>query len=125
MRPMLLLCALLLSGCARLPEPEAPSEPGRHRAALASVTVTNETEHRLEIAFRTANPPIQEIGIGRVEPGQRAQLAPVPAGEPIIFVARRQDGAVYQAPVQTFPMDGAVVWTIPKNAIFVAGAAQH
>lgn len=104
---------------AHTPEPEAASEPGRHRAALASVTVVNETGLALEIAFRTANPPVQEIVIGRVSAGDRAPMAPVPAGEPIMFVARRQDGAEYQARIQSFPLDGAVVWNIPKNATFV------
>lgn len=114
------IALLMTTSCAaRAPEPAAASEPGRHRAALASVTVVNETGLALEIAFRTANPPVQEIVIGRVSAGNRAPMAPVPAGEPIMFVARRQDGAEYQARIQSFPLDGAVVWNIPKNATFV------
>lgn len=113
------IALLLLTGCAAHTEPPLESgELSRHRAALASVTVVNETDLPLDIAFRTANPPVQEIVIGRVRPGQRAEMAPIPAGEPIIFVARRQDGAEFAARIQSFPLDGAVVWNIPRNAIF-------
>lgn len=116
-----LAIALSHSACAlRRPpvEAEAPADAARHAAALATVTVVNETSLMLEIAFRTAVPPVQEIVIGRTAPGSRVAMAPVPAGEPIILVARRNDGAEYQARIQSFPMDGAVVWNIPKNATF-------
>jgi hypothetical protein len=117
----LILCA---GGCgARNVPPEAPAaEAGRHRAALASISVANETSLLLEIAFRTAVPPLQEIVIGRVAPGSKVALAPVPAGEPIIMIARRDDGAEYQSKIQSFPLDGTVVWSIPKNATFVMPA---
>ena len=112
---------LLGAGCAARRPPvvaEAPVDAARHSAALATITVVNETSLLLEIAFRSAVPPVQEIIIGRTAPGSRVAMAPVPAGEPIILVARRNDGAQYQAKIQSFPLDGAVVWTIPKNAIF-------
>jgi hypothetical protein len=115
------LCALSIaaSGCLhRQPSNDAPLEAARHRAALATVTVENETSLMLEIAFRNAVPPVQEIVIGRTAPGARVPMAPVPAGEPIVLVARRNDGAEYHARIQSFPLDGAVVWSIPKNAIF-------
>jgi hypothetical protein len=99
-------------------EAEAPTDAARHAAALTTVTVVNETSLMLEIAFRSAVPPVQEIVIGRSAPGSRVAMAPVPGGEPIILVARRNDGAEYQARIQSFPMDGAVVWSIPKNANF-------
>lgn len=118
MRTMLLL-ALCMTGCAaRAPRNDAPAEAARHRAALASVTVVNETSLLLEIAFRSAVPPVQEIVIGRAAPGSRVAMAPVPAGEPILLVARRDDGAEYQARIQSFPLDGAVVWNIPRTATF-------
>jgi hypothetical protein len=113
------------SGCAaRAVEPEAPVEAARHRAALATISVNNETSALLEIAFRTAVPPIQETVIGRVPAGGRAAMAPIPAGEPLILVARRNDGAEYQAPVQSFPLDGAVEWRIPKSATFLLREAK-
>jgi hypothetical protein len=115
----LLLTMAVLAGCAaKQPRNDAPAEAARHRAALAKVTVVNETSLLLEIAFRSAVPPVQEIVIGRVAPGSKVDMAPVPAGEPVILVARRDDGAEYHARIQSFPLDGAVVWNIPKNAIF-------
>lgn len=109
------------TACAPRGQPPEPApEAARHRAALASVSVDNQTSALLEIAFRTAVPPIQETVIGRVAPGSRAAMAPVPAGEPLILVARREDGAEYQAKVQSFPIDGTVEWSIPRNATFLA-----
>jgi hypothetical protein len=108
------------AGCAaRAPVVEAPSEAARHRAALASVAIVNDSPYALAIAVRTAVPPIQETIIGRVAAQARAPMAPVPAGEPVILVARRDDGAEYQAAVQSFPLDGSVEWRIPKDANFL------
>lgn len=97
---------------------DVPAEVERHTAALASLTVVNETSLMLEIAFRSAVAPIQEVVIGRTAPGSRVAMAPVPAGEPIILIARRDDRAEYHGKIQSFPLDGAVVWSIPKNATF-------
>jgi hypothetical protein len=115
---LLVIIAATIGCSARRPREDVPAETARHRAALASVTVVNETSLLLEIAFRTAVAPVQETIIGRSAPGSRVAMAPVPAGEPIILVARRNDGAEYQARIQSFPLDGAVVWSIPKNATF-------
>lgn len=114
-------CVSLVTACGfgSAAQPGTPSEAARHRAALASVSVINETALALEIAFRTAVPPIQETVIGRVEANTRAAMAPVPAGEPLIMVARRADGAEYQGKVQSFPLDGVVVWSIPRSATFM------
>jgi hypothetical protein len=114
------------AGCAaRTPAPQAPAEAARHRAALASVAVINETGYPLEIAFRTAVPPIQETMIGRVAADDRAAMAPVPAGEPVVLIARRPDGAEYQARIQSFPLDGSVEWRVPKNATFLLRDARR
>ena len=113
------ICLITSTGCAaRRPRLDVPAEAERHSAALASLTVENETSLMLEIAFRTAVAPIQQVVIGRTAPGSRVAMAPVPAGEPIILIARREDGAEYLAKIQSFPLDGAVVWSIPKNATF-------
>ncbi len=118
-----LITASISMACASAasvpPEPGTASEAARHRAALATMSVENETNLELQIAFRTAVPPIQETIIGRVGANARAAMAPVPAGEPLIMVARRPDGAEYQGKVQSFPLDGAVVWSIPKTATFL------
>ena len=122
-KSVLLAIALISTACARAAivpaEPGTASEAARHRAALATMSVDNQTDLVLEIAFRTAVPPIQETIIGRVSANARAAMAPVPAGEPLIMVARRADGAEYQGKVQSFPLDGAVVWSIPKSATFL------
>ena len=119
---VLLAAWAMASACATprpSPEPGPATEAARHRAALATMTVVNETSLALAIAFRTAVPPLQETIIGRVGANARAAMAPVPAGEPLIMVARRADGAEYQGKVQSFPLDGAVVWNIPKGATFL------
>ena len=119
MRACVLIIAIILSGCSlRSGPPDAPSEAARHRAALAMVTVDNQTDFALSIVFRTATPPIQSVVIGRVTAAGRAQMAPIPAGEPIILVARREDGAEYQMQARSFALDADFVWEIPKDASF-------
>jgi hypothetical protein len=123
MRARILIAVLLLGGCAARtsPELEAPassSEAARHRAALARVVVANETNLPLTIAFRTATPPLQEVVIGRVASSARTRMAPIPAGEPIILVARREDGAEFQMQARSFSLDAEFVWVIPKDATF-------
>src|SRR5690606_17188709 len=82
-RVLAAVLVLVCAACAARSEPpQGPDEMSRHRAALASVSVVNETDLELEIAFRTANPPVQQVVIGRVGAQQRAQMAPIPAGEP-------------------------------------------
>jgi hypothetical protein len=119
----MLIAVLVLAGCAprggpELPTPASSAEAARHRAALASVVVVNETSQPLLIAFRTATPPLQEVGIGRVAASNRASMAPIPAGEPIVLVARREDGAEFQMQAQSFSLDAEFVWVIPKDATF-------
>lgn len=112
----------LLPACASTPSSqppeETPSDATRHRAALATVVVTNATFTALTIAFRSATPPVQEIVIGRVDAGGRARLAPVPAGEPIILIARRADGSEFALPPKSLPLDVEWIWEIPQDATF-------
>ena len=116
---MLIAACVLLPGCAlRGSGIDAPAEGGRHRAALAIVTVANHSPLPLAIAFRMATPPLQEVTIGRVAAGARARMAPVPAGEPIILVARRADGAEYQGEARSLALDAEFVWDIPIDATF-------
>ena len=114
-----LIAVVGLAACSlRGGAPDAPSDTARHRAALASVTVDNQTMLALTIALRTATPPVQEVVIGRVAAGGSARMAPIPAGEPVILVARRNDGAEYQTPARSFALDAEFVWEIPKDAAF-------
>ena len=120
----ILIAVLMLAGCAprggpELPAPASSAEAARHRAALASVVVTNETSQPLRIAFRAATPPLQEVVIGRVAASTRARMAPIPAGEPIILVARREDGAEFHMQARSFSLDAEFAWVIPKDATFL------
>ena len=97
---------------------DTPSEAARHRAALATVTVSNATTETLTIAFQSATPPLQEVTIGRIATGGRSSMAPVPAGEPIILIARRSDGRELRLAARSFPPDAEWTWEIPQDATF-------
>ena len=115
----ILCCAAALSACGgRDVSLDPPSEVTPHRAALAILTVRNATPGDLLILFRTALPPLQEVGVGAVSANEERRMAPVPAGEPIILVARRADGAEYQLPARSFALDAAWTWEIPRDAVF-------
>ena len=119
-------CALgigtsLLIGCAsaRPSVPmDAPTEEARHRAALAVVVIANATDEPLTIAFQSATPPLQEITIGRVAPAGRTRMAPVPAGEPIILIARRADGSELRLSARSFVPDAEWTWEIQPGTSF-------
>jgi hypothetical protein len=123
---ILVVCASL-AGCARRASPpqDAPSQPGRHRAALATVIVRNGTATLLTIAYRSAAPPVQEVVIGRAESGRSSRLAPVPAGEPIILIARRADGAQVELAARSFPLDAEWIWEIQPDAVFTRAAPTN
>ena len=118
----LLLC-LVLANCASAKTTgtlDMPSEAARHRAALAFLTVSNGTPLHLTIAFRTAAPPFQEVVIGRVAAGAQTRLAPVPAGEPIVLIARLPDGSELALAPRMFSLDAEWTWEIPKDANFIS-----
>ena len=117
----LIIVCLALAGCASVQQgnaPEIPAEAARHRAALATVVVSNSTLAPLAIAYRTANAPIQEVGIGNVAPGQKARMAPVPAGEPIVLIARRVDGTELSLAPRMLVIDDVWTWEISHTATF-------
>jgi hypothetical protein len=121
------LLLLLTQACAlrRAPaELEIPEEAARHRAALATVIVSNATTSTLSIVFRAAPTLVQEVMIGTVSPGARVRLAPVPAGEPIVLVARKADGTELALEARSFPLDAEWVWEIAREATFKAPGAK-
>jgi hypothetical protein len=121
MKPIsLILAAVLVAACAAPAERPAPRplEPARARAALATLHVDNATVVRLTIIYRLASGTGGEVEVGRVAPRSRAELAPVPAGEPLILVARTDAGAEFQLPARTFDLDGEWTWLIPPGATF-------
>lgn len=117
-----LLVAIAVAACGgstmRTADPAPPVETDRSGAALARVVVTNETRHALTIAFRPATPPGGEVVVGRVGAGEQRELAPVPAGEPIILVARTAEHDALELEPRTFAVDARWVWHIPANATF-------
>lgn len=126
-----LLCAvaiaLQLNACSHIKPPsplEAPAEAARHRAALATIVVLNETTSDLSIAFRTAPAGVQEVVIGTARVGERSRLAPVPAGEPIILIARKNDGSELALKARSFPLDAEWLWEIPRAASFTTPAGK-
>jgi hypothetical protein len=109
----------VLGACAqRSPEPPAAADAARYRAALATVTVQNGTAHRLTIAFRPAAAPGGEVVVGEVAPASRATVAPVPAGEPIILMARTEQREELTLAPRSFALDAEWVWEIPFDARF-------
>ncbi|HLU24262.1 MAG TPA: hypothetical protein VKZ58_00965 [Longimicrobiales bacterium] len=117
------LAALLpLAACApRVAErgtldPEAA--PPDRRAALARLTVENRTDYELVIVYREAARPAGVVELGSVEPRQVAELAPIPAGEPIVLAARTPSGAEYRLAPRSFETDELMHWVIPEDAPF-------
>lgn len=117
-----LVMAITVAACGgsapRTRSPAPPPESERSGAALARVFVTNETSHELTIAFRPATPPGGEVVVGRVEAGGEAALAPVPAGEPIILIARTPGQRELELRPRTFPVNADWVWYIAADAAF-------
>ena len=125
--PRVMIVCLLAVACGSAGPrraPDTPVEAARHRAALATVSVSNSTLTPLTIAYRSAAPPVQEVVIGRVAGGEKNRLAPVPAGEPIILIARRADGTELSLAPRSFQLDGEWTWEIPHNATFTKPQAK-
>jgi hypothetical protein len=112
---------LLLVSCSligRGGSPDVPQDEARHRAALTTLTVNNQTDQKLTIGFRSATPPAQEVVLGTVNPLKAEKVAPLPAGEPIVLLARRADGKELLRVAQSYPIDGEFTWDIPAAAPF-------
>ncbi len=111
-RTAALACVALATGCAAAAPPADP-DPGTQRgAALALVIADNRTADTLTVAFRPAAGAGNEVIIGRVPPGERRQLAPVPAAEPIILSARVRGAERFQAGPRSFVVDERWVWIL-------------
>jgi hypothetical protein len=123
--PTLALLAALfaLTACAARggTQTEAALRSNARPAALARITVENRTSQPLSIAFRPAAQGGGEVVVGDVAPGTAGELAPVPAGEPIVLVARTQDGAELRLAPRSFELDATWHWVIPADAAFRPG----
>lgn len=83
-------------------------------AALARIVVDNRTERTLVIAFRYALPPGGRVEVGRVGPRTAAELAPVPAQEPIILEAIG-GGLERRLPPRVLEIDRVWTWVIADS----------
>jgi hypothetical protein len=119
--PACIVAFALCIGCsARGGGPPAPDpDPERARAALATLHVDNQTAHQLTISYRIAGRAGGQVGIGRVAAASNAEMAPVPAGEPLILIARTSAGAELSLPPRTFVIDSAWTWHIEPGARFI------
>lgn len=125
------LCAVgllaLSAGCTgrgRTPPPPDP-DPERARAALATLHVDNQSALQLDISYHIAGRSSARVVVGRVAAASRAEMAPVPAGEPLILVARTNAGSELTLPPRTFAIDSAWTWRIERNARFVPPQNGH
>lgn len=117
-RPLALALLLLQSACAAARTRTPAEESGGRRAALARLTVENRTDRTLIIAFRAATPPGGEVAVGDVAPNTTEAMAPIPADEPIILLARSADGTEMRLPPRSFGLDATFHWVIPADARF-------
>jgi hypothetical protein len=125
----LLLASIVVVACAAPQERPAPRmpEPIRARAALATLHVANDTPQRLSVLYRLAVRGDAEVEVGQVPPLSAAVLAPVPAGEPLVLIARTDAGTEFTLPPRSFEIDGEWTWRIPASTRFAprsGGAAQ-
>jgi hypothetical protein len=128
MIPRLLLAAVVV-GCASAPPAAAPRdpEPVRARAALATVHVDNRSAERVTVLYRLTARGAVEVTVGLVPPHAAMDIAPVPAGEPLVLVARNAAGAELVLAPRAFAIDSEWTWVIAADARFVpptAGAAR-
>ena len=113
------LCASpILAACAKRFDPTPPpGQPQRVAAALATLTVTNHTKYALSISFRPANGR-GTVTVGKVAAMATAQLAPIPASEPILLSARTPADTELSLPARSFLIGERWTWVIPADAEF-------
>ncbi len=111
---------LAAAGCSagRVGGPAVHAEGEVRRAALARIVVENRTDRSLAIAFRSTAEPGREVVVGGVAANGEATVAPVLAGEPIVLLARADDGAELRLAARSFEIDAEWVWVIPADAAF-------
>jgi hypothetical protein len=106
-------------GTAAVAPSAADPDPSRARAALATLRVDNRTNQRVLVLYRFANRTAPDVGIGHVDGTTVAELAPVPAGEPLVLIARTAAGTELRLEPRTFEIDGSWTWQIDRGARFV------
>ncbi|MGH7504475.1 MAG: hypothetical protein ACRELX_02440, partial [Longimicrobiales bacterium] len=59
-----------------------------------------------------------EVGIGDVDPSAETEVAPIPAGEPILLFARVAGLGEYGLAARSFEIGQRWTWVIPADAEF-------
>jgi hypothetical protein len=124
-RILLLVCAASACSTRTAVPTVSDPDPERARAALATLVVENRTAERLEILYRHAGRGGAIVGVGHVAGGQTAEMAPVPAGESLVLIARTADGAELVLPPRTLAIDGSWTWLIERSARFLRDSSSH
>ena len=114
------LIVLTLLGCAHAAELPSPRDPDatRARAALATLVVDNRSAEPITVLYRHSGRARTEVAVGQVRPRSVSQMAPVPAGEPLILLARTTTGLELVLPPRSFTIDGLWTWVVPADAPF-------
>jgi hypothetical protein len=119
-RAAFVLSSLLLAACASAPARPPPRDPDstRARAALATLIVDNRSIERLTVVYRFAARGGAEVAVGQSPARAVMQMAPVPAGEPLVLIARTDAGRELVLPPRTFTIDGLWTWVVPADTRF-------
>jgi hypothetical protein len=117
LRPALLagLAGLALA-CAQPPPPPAAELAPERRVPLARLVVENRTAYPMTVSLRYALDPSGEIVVGRVDSGGVVEMAPVPAAEPVLLLARGNGLRARSGP-HTFQIDEVWTWRITPHVL--------
>lgn len=109
-----LILAITVGGCGRTGGAETQTGPWDRRVALARVVVDNRTDRTLTISFRYAVTHGGRVEVGRVGPRSIAEVAPVPAQEPILLFARGEGFERVLEP-RSLEIDATWTWIIADD----------
>jgi hypothetical protein len=127
MRRLRFTLVLLAVGACYTPPPVTSSrdaEPARARAALATLHIDNRSAERLTVLYRIASRGAAEVVVGQVPARSFLEVAPVPAGEPLVLVARTAAGAELTLDSRAFQIDAEWTWVIAVDAPFQRAQAD-
>jgi hypothetical protein len=119
-RAVSLIGSLSLVACVHAAERQSPRDPDttRARAALATLVVDNRSPEPLTVLYRHTGRAPTEVAVGQVRARSISQMAPVPAGEPLVLLARTAAGLELVLPPRSFTIDGLWTWVVPADARF-------
>jgi hypothetical protein len=120
LRAVSVVCCVSLLACARATERSSVRDPDptRARAALATLVVDNRSAEPLSVLYRLAGQAGTAVAVGQVRARSVSRMAPVPAGEPLVLLARTSAGLELVLPPRSFTIDGLWTWVVPADARF-------